>query len=80
MKALSLNATKTETKTETKLHDRAVDCIEDHAHSVVEAATAGVARIEVFVTGMTAVMPELRAEAKAKAIARFNERYARFIK
>ena len=82
MKALSLNATKTETKTETKtkLLDRAVDCIEDHAHSVVEAATAGVARIEVFVTGMTAVMPELRAEAKAKAIARFNERYARFIK
>ena len=80
MKALSLNATKTETKTETKLLDRAVDCIEDHAHSVVEAATAGVARIEVFVTGMTAVMPELRAEAKAKAIARFNERNARFIK
>ena len=79
MKALSLNATKTETKTETKLLDRAVDCIEDHAYSVVEA-TAGVARIEVFVTGMTAVMPELRAEAKAKAIARFNERYARFIK
>ena len=47
---------------------------------MVEAATAGVARIEVFVTGMTAVMPELRAEAKAKAITRFNERYARFIK
>lgn len=43
MKALSLNATKTETKTETKLLDRAVDCIEGHAYGVVEAATVGVA-------------------------------------
>ena len=70
----------TNTTTELSLSDRIVNTIEDSAACVVEAATAGVARTEVFVTTMTRVMPDLRKEAKAKAEARMAARYARFIK
>ena len=80
MKALSLNATKTETKTETKLLDRIVNTIESGACCVVESLISGEARTEVFVATMTQVMPDLRKEAKAKAEARMAARYARFIK
>ena len=73
MKALSLNA-------ETKLLDRIVNTIEDGACCVVESLTNGEARVEVFVTTMTKVMPDLRKEAKAKAEARMAARYARFAK